>query len=252
VAKLRLDDSIGLEGTAGTKLDVISHLSQQSRLIRSNGGDFSIGDALEIPLRPFETLMLEVMPQGQADASLPLRNISRADAESLGVAVKLHATPLERRMQINFADAARFEAQGFKKRSYQFDAALPVLAARDDDNTFIFAAVIRLRQGTAEWRHKPPVVQIVQAMLRVDDRMIPMIPVPDGRQFGNTQGIEGCSWITYKVRLGKEVAGKPMRLAVHAYLPDGVEAQTESWIVQRWWQEDPRPMANGYYTDEPS
>ena len=56
----------------------------------------------------------------------------------------------------------------------------------------------------------------------------------------------------YKVRLGKEWSGKPLRVAVHAYLPDGVEAKTEAWVVKRWWREDARPMANGYFTDEPS
>jgi hypothetical protein len=248
MAKLRLDGSIGLGGDGGTKVDVVSHFPERRRFTRSDRGALAIGDALEVPLRPFESLMLEVMPAGQADASWPVRELSRAHAESLGMAVKLAPGPLEPRMQINFADGAGFESQGFKKKSYQFEGKLPALAGE----TPIFAAVIRLRQGTQEWRYKPPAVQIVQAMLRVDDRMVPMAPVPDGRQFGNTQGIEGCSWITYKVRLGKEFANKPMKLAVHAYLPDGVEAQTEGWIVQRWWEEDHRPMPNGYYTDEPS
>ena len=78
-----------------------------------------------------------------------------------------------------------------------------------------------------------------------------LIPVPDGRQFGNTQNA-GCSWVVYKVRLNPQWSHKQLKLAVHAYLPEGVEAQVEGWVVKRWWEENPRPVSDGYYTDAPS
>jgi hypothetical protein len=75
--------------------------------------------------------------------------------------------------------------------------------------------------------------------------------MPDGRQFGNTQSY-GTSWMIYKVRLNPKWAGKKIKIAVHAYLPPGVSAIVESWVVKRWWQENTRPQGDGYYTDAPS
>ena len=43
-----------------------------------------------------------------------------------------------------------------------------------------------------------------------------------------------------------------LALALHAYLPAGVEATVEAWLVNRWWHESARPMPDGYYTYAPS
>jgi hypothetical protein len=91
----------------------------------------------------------------------------------------------------------------------------------------------------------------VQALLRVGDQTLQLIPVPDGRQHGITQSY-GCSWLAYKVRLGPQHSGAPLKLAVHANLPSDVEAVVEGWIVKRWWKENTRPSADGYYTYAPS
>ena len=45
---------------------------------------------------------------------------------------------------------------------------------------------------------------------------------------------------------------QPLKLAVQACLPDGVEARIEAWEVQRWWQNESRPASDGYYNDAPS
>jgi len=208
---------------------------------------FKAGDVLQIALRPFEFLMLEVKPESKSDRSLPIRAISRDQAAGLGTALPLKTATLDPLMEIRFADAAHFEAQKFKKKVYAFETTFPSL----EGDQPIFAVAIRLKNGTAEWRYKPTVVQIVQAVARVGDENVQLIPVPDSRQNGNTQA-DGCSWIVYKVRLNRQWSGAPVKIAVHAYLPDGVEAEIESWVIKRWWQEDTRPTSDGYYTDEPS
>ncbi|MEO6436216.1 MAG: hypothetical protein ABIP55_10730, partial [Tepidisphaeraceae bacterium] len=246
-AELRLDSSIGLEAKPGTPLHVVSHFPDQTRLLRPDGRNFNAGDALEVRLRPFEFLMLEVTPEAQGTGDLPVRSISKQQAADLGASLALKPKPLDARMDIRFADAARFEGQGFKKRTLAFETTLPSL----EGDQPILAVTIRLRQGGAEWKYKPTVVQIVQALARVNDQNVQLIPVPDSRQFGNTQAA-GCSWLTYKVRLSKAWSNQPLKIAVHSYLPDGVEAQIESWVVKRWWQEDARPVSNGYFADDPS
>ena len=193
--------------------------------------------------------MLEVGPEAgrRASAAWPVRLVSRPEAANLGAALALKSVPLDTQMQMRFADAAVFEGQKLRKKAYAFETTLPSLAGTPP----ILAVAIRLRQGEAEWRHAPTVVQIVQALARIGEQNVQLIPVPDGRQFGNTQSA-GCSWVLYKVRLNPEWSRRPLKLAVHACLPDGVEAQVEAWLVRQWWQEEARPTADGYYNDAPS
>jgi hypothetical protein len=246
-AEVCLDGSIGLEAKPGTALQVVSHFPERARLLRPDGARFKAGDTLGVWLRPFEVLMLEVTPTAKDAAALPLRSVSREQAAALGTALALKPATLEGHMDARFADASSFAGQGLKKKTYAFESTLPSLTGDQP----ILAVAVRLRKGDAEWRHAPTVVQIVQVLARIGDQDVQLVPVPDGRQFGNTQSY-GSSWVLYKVRLNPQWSGKPLKLAVHACLPDGVEARTEAWEVQRWWQDETRPAGDGYYNDAPS
>ena len=246
-AELGLDASLGLTAKPGTTLQVVSHFPERARLLRPDGARFKAGDTLDLWLRPFEVLMLEVGPAVKGAAALPLRSVTRSQAAALGRAIALPPATLDPHLDVRFADANSFAAQGLKQKVYAFETTLP---ARTGDQPLL-AVAVRLRKGDAEWRHAPTVAQIVQVVARIGQQAVPLIPVPDGRQFGNTQAA-GCSWVLYKVRLNPQWAGQPLQLAVHAYLPDGVEAQTEAWEVQRWWQDEARPVGDGYYNDAPS
>jgi hypothetical protein len=141
------------------------------------------------------------------------------------------------------------------KKTYAFEATVPEVVGENP----ILAVAVRLRQGANQWRYSadegrrsgPVVCEIVQARVCVGEQNVGLVPVPDGRQYGNTQK-NGSSWVVYKVRLGRQWAHKPLRLAVHAYLPKGVEAQIEGWVVERWWEENTRPSGDGYYNDASS
>jgi hypothetical protein len=246
--EVSLDGSIGLEVKPGTGLQVVSHFPDRARLLRPDRAAFKAGDTLGLWLRPFEVLMLEVTPPREQASSLPVRSVSRAQAADLGAQLPLHPATLDASMDVRFADASSFAAQHLSKKTYAFESTLPALLTGEQT---IFAVAVRLRQGDAEWKHSPTVVQIVQAVARIGGQDVQLIPVPDGRQFGNTQSY-GCSWVLYKVRLSPAWARKPLKLAVHAWLPAGVEPRIEAWTVKRWWQQDARPTGDGYYNDAPS
>ena len=245
-AELKLDGSIGLTVKLGTSLGVVSHFPERARLLRPDGDGFKAGDSLGLWLRPFETLMIEVGPSIK-ESGLPLRSISAQQAANLGVVLPLKPATLNPQMDISFKDAGRFEGQGFKKKSYSFETVVPSVEGGQP----VLAVAIRLRKDGAEWKHAPTVAEIAQAVVRIGDEDVQMVPMPDGRQFGNTQSF-GSSWVVYKLRLNPKWAGKPVHLAVHAYLPDGVEADIDAWVTERWWQEDGRPVGDGYYNDAPS
>ena len=244
--ELSLDGSIGLDAKTGAALEVASHFPQRARLLRPDGAGLKAGDALGIWLRPFEALMLEVGPESRKDGRLRTRSVSREQAAGLGSALALKPVPLEAPMDVSFAETATFERQHFRKRAYAFETALPSVTG----DQAILAVAIRLRQGEAEWRYSPG-AQIVQAVARIGGQRVQLIPVPDGRQYGNTQKAGG-SWVLYKIRLSPEWSGRPMKLAVHAWLPEGVEARVEGWVVRKWWEEEARPVGDGYYTEAPS
>jgi hypothetical protein len=246
-AELRLDGSIGLEAKPGAVLQVVSYFPEQTQLLRPDGAPFKAGDNLGLWLRPFEVLMLEVAPYSKAGAALPMRSVSRQQASELGVALALNPTTLTEGMDLRFADASSFAGQNLKKKTYAFETVLP----SPNGDQPILAVTVRLRQGSAEWRHAPTVAQIVQVLARIGDQNVPLIPMPDGRQFGNTQAA-GSSWVVYKVRLNSNWSNLPLKLAVHACLPDGVEAETGAWVVRGWWRDDTRPAGDGYYNDAPS
>jgi hypothetical protein len=178
-------------------------------------------------------------------APAPLRTLTQQQASDLGIPLALEPTPPA--LAARFLEAPRFEAQGVVAQSRGFRATLPSL----DGPQPIQAVAVRLRQGGEEWRYSPVVAEIAQVRAQIGGRKVQLVPVPDARQFGNTQKA-GCSWVLYKVRLSREWSGKPLELAVHAWLPEGVCAETEAWVVKRWWREDARPMGDGYYGDAPS
>jgi hypothetical protein len=247
-AVVSLGGEIGLAAKPGTPLRVTTHFPERTRVLRPDRKPHRAGDVLDLWLRPFETLMIEVEGGRGKPSRLPIRRFASGEAPGHGTALTLRPVEADPGMDVRFTDAEAFAQKKLLKKTRSFEAVLPALNGEDP---WILAVTVRLRKGAEEWKHTPTVVQIVQALVRVGDRNIQMVPIPDGRQHGNTQSF-GASWVTWKVRLGRGLAGAPMKLAVHANLPEGVETHVEAWVVRRWWREDTRPVGDGYYTYAPS
>lgn len=244
---LRLDDSLGLAPAPGAEFHVTALFPDRAEVRPGRRREWRAGDTVEVWLRPFETLMLEVTPASARVKRLPPRANVAAKFSPLGLPLALQAVAADARLDVRFVDAAQFEAKGLIRKTSTYAATLPALAGDQP----ILAVVIRLRRGDAEWKYAPTVVQIVQVLASVDGEKVQLIPVPDGRQYGNTQSF-GCSWLVYKVRLNRAWSGAALKFAVHANLPPDVDAVVESWVVRRWWQENHRPTADGYNTYAPS
>jgi hypothetical protein len=245
-ATLTLGPEIGLEASPGTPMEIFSHFPDQTRIAKEDGKRFQAGDTVDVWLRPFEVLMLEVRPAGGAIVNLPGRG-SAEQAATAGQALELAPRPEAAWMNIRFADAGRFEKKGFTKRSQAWTATLPKL----DGKTHILAIPITLREGDFEWLYAPAVAEIVQVVAYIGEQKVQLIPLPDARQYGNTQN-KGCSWVVYKSRLNPEWSGKKLEFVVQTYLPEDVESHVEAWVVERWWKESARPLGDGYYGDAPS
>ena len=243
--QLPLGANLGLDLHAGASMRLVSHFPEEAQLLRPDGAPFHAGDTLDLWLRPFEVLMLEVNPDADP-ASLPVRAVTGPVAVEAGLPLPLRAATPDKRLDVRFADADAFAAKGFKPFHQSYEAVLPALGGEQA----ILAVAIQLRRGDAEWKYAPTVEQIVQPILRIDDENAQMVPVPDARQCGNTQSF-GCSWVVYKFRIPQRWSGKPLQLAIHSWLPAGVQARAQAYVVKHWWQDETRPVADGYYTDAP-
>lgn len=245
--KLTLGPEIGLEMSAGTPLEFFSHFPDQRRIAKENGTRFHAGDTVDVWMRPFEVLMLEVRAADGAIVNFPARGLPAERAADLGQALALQPAPEADWMNIRFADSERLEKKGLKQRSQAWTAALPKLKGA----THILAIPIKLRRGDFEWLYAPVVAEIVQVVAYIGEHKVQLIPIPDARQYGNTQN-KGCSWVVYKLRLNPEWSGQQLQFVLQAYLPEDVEWQVAAWVVERWWKDSTRPLGDGYYGDAPS
>lgn len=201
-------------------------------------------------MRPFEVLMIEVLSREDRDNTpmMPPRNIFSQQASDMGVPLVLQGLAQEDEwMQIKFADEKRFEAEGKRKKVFPFTTTLVPLEGKHA----VLAISIRLLAGMEDWRYAPSVAEIVQVVARLGNQTLHLIPVPDARQFGNTQSTGG-SWVVYKSRLSLQANPSDFRFAVHCYLPEQVLPVIEGWLVNQWWEEQSRPVAEGFYADSPS
>jgi hypothetical protein len=214
---------------------LISRFPDRQRVVRpaANG-------AFKLWLRPFEVVLLEAA----GDSRAPERKLSEADAARLGVPLRLAPTALPGGLELVFADAAQLERKGHRKNAHCFRTALPDLAT----NLSVLAVAVRLRKDGHAWRYTPFVVDIVQVMARLGGRRVQLVPVPDARQYGNTQSFGSC-WNVFKMRVGRHNSGLPLEFAVHSYLPEGVEADIEAWVVSQWWDDRRRALPDGSYAE---
>jgi len=244
---LDLGPALGLAATGGRKLRVRSLFPETRRIQGENGADPRVGETLRLYLRPFEVLMLEI---GAAHGirSLPAREIDKAQGSRLGTALRLRQAVAGPELDVQFADAARFTQLGHGQSVQAFDTELPSIEGPEQP---LLCVSVRLRKSGEDWKYSPAVSEIEQVTARIGTERVHFVPVPDARQFGNTQKA-GCSWVVYKTRMPRRWAGAALKLAVHSFVPAGVHATVEAWVVRRWWTESARPVGDGYYADAPS
>lgn len=237
-------DQLGISVAEGAPLRITTHFPERTELVSQQGFAFPVGGKLQIWMRPFETLLLEI----RSDApNLPTRHLDDAAEERYGAALALNSRPLVEGVDLKFADAARFESAGMQRTTQYFSSLLPTLV----EGRHVLAVTLKLSKGGKDYRYSPVVAEIVQLRGRLAGREVQMIPVPDARRFGNTQHA-GCSWVLYKIPLSARHSNELLEFAIHAYLPERVELRTEAWIVKQWWHENSRPEADGLYGDSPS
>ena len=116
-ASIVLGPELGLETAAGSALALSTHFPQRTLLAREDGSGFKAGDQVELWLRPFEVLMLEVSSESGA-SNLPIEKLSEDRGRGMGVLIPLEKIATEDWMKARFTDEARFKKDGKEQRIY--------------------------------------------------------------------------------------------------------------------------------------
>ena len=201
--KLPLGPALGLSAPEGMPLQLTTHFPEWGEIVAEDGSPFRTGLAAEVWLRPFETLLLEVGPPTGRDT--PRRDLTASAAAKHGVGLQLRGIDPATWMELKFADAERFEKAGMRPNTQCFACRLPRFDGRS-----VLAIHVALKKGGAEYRYSPVVAELVQIRARLANRDLPFVPVPDSRQYGNTQHA-CCSWVVYKVPVS------PLRTVVSGF-----------------------------------
>jgi len=148
--------------------------------------------------------MLEVAPAVPDASELPVRGWAQEQATTLSTALPLKPTSPDPHLDVRFSDAARFERQKLVKKQYNIPkrAARRSRRSRDPGHRGSFAP------RRSRVRYSPVVCEIVQPRLRIGAQNVPLTPTPDGRQFGNTQKANGCSWVVLQDPFKSTVASR--------------------------------------------
>ena len=189
--ELRLGDWIRLSARSGSPLWVTTRFPERRELIAEEGNPLRVGGPLQLWMRPFETLLLEIQSEAP---TLPRRRWNEAAEERHGSSLALNPLQSSEGLDLQFADATRFEGAGMRRTTQCFSSALPALA----EGRHVLAITAKLKRSGKDYRYSPVVAEIVQIRGRLAGRDIQLIPVPDARRYGNTQH-DGCSWVLYKI-----------------------------------------------------
>ena len=242
---LRLDESIGLNAPAGSRLRLIEHFPGHHELVNEKTSSFEGGQSIEAWLRPFEVALWEIVPEaGMAPpAAMPGKRILSQDHPDIQThRLELETEPVEAGMEVNFAEPSpqfrsamnrptieEFKQRGYEKRVFARRAKLPDFEGR----AHVLAFVLRLRREGKWWRYRQP-ADLIQLSATVGDHVLHFEAVPSFRQTGNNQW---APWLVFKIRTSPGWSGKDVQAAFTAYLPPEVECQEEGWVVPEWWME---------------
>jgi hypothetical protein len=239
---LTLDESIGLEAPAGTRLQLREHFPQLAELILEERTHVTSGQTIETWLRPFEVALWEVLPDrkpnGQPEG-LSTRRLPAMKPDVQSHRLALEPQPMDPGMEVYFAEptphfrsyADRPTLEAFKTRGYQkrIVARRAKLPAFEDPH--VLAVVIWLRKAGKWWRVSQP-ADLIQASARVDDHPLQLEAVPSFRQSENNQS---APWLVFKIRTSPAWSGQDFSVALNAYLPPEVECLVNAWLVPEWW-----------------
>jgi hypothetical protein len=160
---LTLGTQLGISVAEGAPLRTTTHFPERTELVSEKGIPFRVGDALQIWMRPFETLLLEI----QSDAAnLPTRRLNQAAEEHYGASLALNSQASLERVDLKFADAARFESAGLRQTTQYFSSLLPALA----EGRHVLAITVKLSKKGKDYRYSPVVAEIVQLRGRLASR----------------------------------------------------------------------------------
>jgi len=235
-AVLKLDESIGLRDHRSLPVRLLTHYPEVAELTRHGSPECRIGSEVQIQLRPFEVMMIEVQPRKESHGSLLASREMIESSPIFSYPLTANRIPEVAELEIEFADAEKLAGEGLDKRNFAFRATLPDYSGA----RYHLAIVNTFKIGDRWWRQKQ-MSEFVQAIAKVDDFVVEFTSTPDFRQKSNNQW---CPWIVFSCPLPRSFAQKQIQFAISSYLPAAVDVTTDLWLVREWWPKRLRSLPN--------
>jgi hypothetical protein len=214
-ADLKLDESTGLQ-SADSPLSVRLLYPEKAAV----SGTYSKGDTLQVPLRAFEVMILEIAP-GLDTRGWAVRK-DRDPVESIRVSVDWESPS---RPAVSPPSTERTSTGGYELQHRTGRLDLP---AEGEQNAL--AVVLRLSKSGEHWYHKE-ICNLGNLSAKIEGQELPYRKAPQHY----TRNGPGSPWLLFDLPVSVAARGKALDLELAVLLPKDVEWQVESWLYARWW-----------------
>lgn len=219
---LRLDAGIGLQPSDRGFL-ARQRYPGRGLLSPSGGTRYAYGEAVVLPLRPFEVAVLEV-GENLDTSDWPAWS-APAMAESLELSVETQTASLDA-ISLAVPVPERADVAGFTARAMTGQLVLPSL-----DGPRALALIVRLKRDGSHWYHRD-IRGLLTFRAQLGGSELGHETIP-GHYLANGPG---SPWLIFRLPVQAGHSEQPLRFELAGLLPDEVDWQVESWCYYEWWK----------------
>ena len=223
---LTLDERIGLSPSNRGFL-VRQRYRRRGILHDSNQDRLAYGDRLDLDLRPFEVIVLEIGSELSTVGWKVLNPNRVIDSSSLRIEAQ-EVAPEAISASVDLPPEALRLLEGVPTRAIAGELSLPAI-----DEQRALALALRMTKGGFDWHHREP-HNVTDLRAIVEDEVLPYTTIP--RHYMRMG--RGSPWLLFRLPVGPRHSEKTVRLELAGILPEEVDLQLEAWLYDEWWLGD--------------
>lgn len=220
---LRLDESIGL-GPSNQGFLVRQRYRLRGILHGSNQDRLAYGDELDLELRPFEVVVLEIGSELSPVGWEPLAQNRIIDSSSLRVETR-EVTPESISASVDLPTQATTLLEDVPRRAVAGQLSLPAI-----DEPRALALIVRMAREGYDWHHREP-HNVTELRAVVNGEVLPYQTVP--RHYMRMG--RGSPWLLFRLPVDSRHSEQSLSFELAGILPNEVDLQLESWLYHEWW-----------------
>ena len=185
------------------------------------------GDNVEVDLRPFEVIVLEIGSELSTVGWKVLNPNRVIDSSSLRIEAQ-EVAPEAISASIDLPPDALRLLEGVPTRAIAGQLSLPAI-----DEQRALALALRMTKGGFDWHHREP-HNVTDLRAIVEGEVLPYTTMP--RHYMRMG--RGSPWLLFRLPVGPRHSEETVRFELAGILPKEVDLQLESWLYDEWWLGD--------------